>query len=262
MIDLPSGGACLMVFGAWLAIAERRFPWLYAVSAGPSLLLHAVLQSLVTGSPLPAEWYPESFLYPGSYWATAAGTFHETGPRWRFGLEMLIGLQGWLTITPVLWLGLTGVATVLAGKSPDMVRHRQGAQAVGSVLVLVLVFYIWCTRRTDFAGQSYGTRHLLALSPLVYYFAVDWLSRNPSPIESRFLRHCSSSEAFTLVTASRTPGFELAVVTSQSCTSFSRRRFTLPFRDRHRWGGRNDRPRLLYPGRCRASCWLGCLERF
>jgi hypothetical protein len=39
-------------------------------------------------------------------------------------------------------------------------------------------FYIAGVRRIDFAGLSYGTRHLVAMAPLIYFFAVVWVSRS------------------------------------------------------------------------------------
>ena len=174
VVDLPAGGAAPVAFGVWLAICHRGIPIAYAAGAAPFLLLHCVLQSLVTGSPLPAELYSQAFLFPRSYWTTPAGTFQEIGPRWQFGLEMLIGPQGWLTVTPVLVFGLAGAASVLIRPRDPL---RGAALCVVAIFIIVFVYYIWFTRRTDFAGQSYGTRHLLAISPLVYYFAVVLLSR-------------------------------------------------------------------------------------
>ncbi len=174
VIDLPAGGAVFLAMASWLAVSRPTAPWAFAVGGLPFLVLHCVLQSLVTGSPLPAEFFPESFLYPGSYWASEAGVFHETVPRWQFGLEMLFGPQGWLTVTPVLALGFIGMGvSILRSDS-----FRAAAWTIGGASAAVLFYSIWLTRRTDFAGLSYGTRHLLALSPLVYFFAATLLARS------------------------------------------------------------------------------------
>ena len=47
---------------------------------------------------------------------------------------------------------------------------------------VLLIYYIWLTRRTDIAGHSFGTRHLLAVTPACYFFAVVGLAR----LRSRF----------------------------------------------------------------------------
>jgi hypothetical protein len=87
---------------------------------------------------------------------------------------MLIGPQGWLTVTPVLAFGLAGLVSVLARPRDALYG---AAWCVAAISAVVFVYYVWFTRRTDFAGQSFGTRHLLAISPLVYYFALVLLSR-------------------------------------------------------------------------------------
>jgi hypothetical protein len=49
---------------------------------------------------------------------------------------------------------------------------------VVAVSVLVLLwYYTWGVRRTDIGGDSFGTRHLLAISPPCYFFGVVALER-------------------------------------------------------------------------------------
>ena len=108
-IDLPAGGVMLAGLGLLQVARSRSIPWAFASGAVGPLLLHAWLQSRVTGTPLPVEMYPSAFNYPGSFWTTPAGTWREHGPRWRFGLELLVGPQGWLTVTPALIFSLIGL---------------------------------------------------------------------------------------------------------------------------------------------------------
>ena len=177
VIDLPAGGAILVVLGAWLWLRGRCIPWAYVAGAVPPLVLHIGLQWMVAGSPLPAEAYPEAFLYPGSYWATPEGAIRDTVSRWRFALEFLVGPQGWLTVTPVLGLGLLALIAVARRRGDPL---RPAAIAVGVVTTAVIAYYVLLTRRTDFAGRSFGTRHLLAVSPVVYLFAAVLLARSRS----------------------------------------------------------------------------------
>ena len=174
VIDLPAGCLMLAGLGLILAIRARSIPWAFAVGSVGPLLLHGWLQSLVTGTPLPVEMYPAAFDYPGSFWLKPEGTFHEYGPRFWFGLELLIGPPGWLTLTPVLAFGLVGLVRAIRRKGDPL--RPMAAVVLGSLVVLV-VYYTWVVRRTDFAGQSFGTRHLLAITPAVYVFAVDALAR-------------------------------------------------------------------------------------
>jgi hypothetical protein len=138
------------------------------------LLLHATLQARVTGSFLPVEMYPEAIAYPGSYWTTEAGRWQETRPRWQFGLELLVGPQGWLTVTPALGFGVLGLMLVGARRSDPL---RPAAEVVAGVVIVLGLYYTWGVRRTDFSGQSFGTRHLLPITPLCYFFAVVALDR-------------------------------------------------------------------------------------
>jgi hypothetical protein len=138
-------------------------PWPYLAGTIGPLALHAVAQTMTTGSPLPAEMSPHLLGYQGSYWA-GAGKWVEPGPRWRFALEFLVGPQGWLTVTPAILAGLMGLA-VIASRRADTLRAA--AVMVGSVVLVLISYYVWGVRRTDFAGLSFGTRHMLAITPLV-----------------------------------------------------------------------------------------------
>lgn len=178
-IDLPAGAGTAGVIGAWLLLRQRGLPLAFLLGMIGPLALHSALQAEVTGSPFPVEMYPKMFEYPGSYWATEEGRWKEIGPRWRFGVEFLIGPQGWLTVTPALFLGLAGLAWTASRKGDPL---RPLACAAGTVTILLIVYYVWGVRRTDFSGQSYGTRHLLAISPVLFAFAVDAAARMPRRI--------------------------------------------------------------------------------
>ncbi|WP_406696696.1 hypothetical protein V5E97_37485 [Singulisphaera sp. Ch08] len=172
-VDLPAGGVLLVALSLWLTFRSRRLPWSFLSGAFFPLLFHSALQSMVTGTPLPVEMYPKAFDYPGSYWATA-GVWTETGPRWRFGLELLFGPQGWMTVTPVLLFAVIGLYSAIARRDDPL---RPAALAVGGMVVVLLTYYVWGVRRTDYAGQSFGTRHLLAITPACFFFAVVGASR-------------------------------------------------------------------------------------
>jgi hypothetical protein len=173
-IDLPAGGAMLAAQAVWATVRRRRLPWAYVVGAVLPLMFHAVLQWFSTGSPLPVEMTPDRFQYEGSYWDTEEGQFRETVSRWQWGLELLLGPQGWLTATPALAFGILGLLVVTSRKGDSL---RGAAIVLLAVVCGLLAYYTWGVRRTDFSGLSYGTRHLLAITPLVWYFAVVGLER-------------------------------------------------------------------------------------
>ena len=155
-------------------LRSRRVPWWYLMMAAPLFALHVLLQYATTGTPLPAEMTLELFNYRGSYWITEVGRARETIPRWQWGLEMLLGPQGWLTTTPLLALGLIGLARCLARGATRRGRWRRRWRSWSG---LQLWYYTWGVHRMDFAGLSFGTRHLLPVAPLCLIFAVTELSR-------------------------------------------------------------------------------------
>ena len=173
-IDLPAGGTLWLALLIWIAARSRRAALAFAIGSAPPALLHCGLQTLVTGTPLPVEFYPEALAFEGSYWATEEGRFVDEQPRIWFLIELLIGPQGWLTMTPALIFAPVGLAMA-------MIRRRDevgaGAIVVSAASLVLLGFYSFGVRRTDFAGASYGTRHLLAISPLVFFYAGAALER-------------------------------------------------------------------------------------
>ncbi len=173
-IDLPAGGVMLAGLGLLQMIRCRSIPLSFLAGTVGPLLFHVWLQSKVTGTPLPVEMYPSAFEYPGSFWLKPENIWREHGPRWRFGLELLIGPQGWLTVTPVMAFGLVGLGLVLSRRRDPF---RAMAFVVLGSLVVLVAYYTWGVRRTDFGGQSFGTRHLLAITPACYLFAVVALER-------------------------------------------------------------------------------------
>ncbi|QEH37999.1 hypothetical protein OJF2_65950 [Aquisphaera giovannonii] len=176
-IDLPAGGFVTAALAVWLAARRRGLPLAYLIGCGGPLLAAAWLQLRTSGSPLPVEMNPRLFDYEGSYWTTGPGRWVERGPRWRFGLELLFGPQGWLTVTPALLLGVIGAGWVASRRGDPM--RPLGLVVLATILVLA-GYYTWGVRRTDFAGLSYGTRHLLAISPATFALAVILVGRSRS----------------------------------------------------------------------------------
>lgn len=167
-IDLPAGGAFWLGLVIWVAVRSRRSLRAFLAGSAPMIILHCVLQSVVTGTPLPVEMYPEALAFEGSYWATEDGTNQETIPRIVFLVELLLGPQGWLTVTPVLFFLPIGLGAAILYRRDSL---RGGAMLVLSVAFILLVYYSVLVRRTDYSGQSFGIRHLLPITPLVLFYA-------------------------------------------------------------------------------------------
>ncbi|WP_152050165.1 hypothetical protein [Tautonia marina] len=173
-IDLPAGGAVWIGLLVWLLIRSRGAGVAFLIGSAFPILVHSLLQSFVTGSPLPVEMYPEALAYEGSYWVTEIGTYRETIPRSWFLVELIVGPQGWLTVTPVLFFAPIGMALAMVFRRDAL---RSGAILVASVTAVLLAYYSFGVRRTDYSGQSFGVRHLLPITPLVFLFAAAALER-------------------------------------------------------------------------------------
>ena len=176
-IDLPAGGCLWAALLAWSARQSRGRAIAFALGSIAPAAAHLVLQSRVTGSPMPVEMYPEAFDFEGSYWASDRGTFRDDRGRGWFFLELLVGPQGWLTVTPVLLLAVPGFFFAIRRRD-DFVRT--GAFVVAGTVAVLLGYYSLGVRRTDFAGQSFGVRHLLPITPMAFFYAassMEWLRR-------------------------------------------------------------------------------------
>jgi len=173
-VDLPVGALTVAGLAMVQLIRSRSGVWIYLAGAFGPLALHSGLQSLVTGTPLPAEMYPTAFEYPGSFWTSPGGVWKETGPRWLFGLDFLVGRQGAFTVFPAFWFGLVGLIGAMVSKGRS---ERWSASIVAGSLAVLVWYYVWGVRRTDFAGTSFGVRHMLPITPMVYLFGVVALGR-------------------------------------------------------------------------------------
>jgi hypothetical protein len=170
-IDLPAGALWTALVGLALASRFRRWnlPVAFALGTLAPIAFHVVLQMRITGSPLPVELTPEVFDYEGSYWRTPEGRWVEPGPRWRWGIEFWFGPNGWITVLPSLAVGLYGLVRTVVRRGDPL---RPAAVVVGTSVVVLSLFYTFGVRRTDFAGWSFGARHMLAITPPVWAFAV------------------------------------------------------------------------------------------
>jgi hypothetical protein len=130
-------------------------------------------------------------------------------------VELIVGPQGWLTVTPVLVFAPIGMALAMIARRDAL---RSGAILVASVSAVLLAYYSFGVRRTDYSGQSFGVRHLLPITPLVFLFAV-------APLER--LRHVAWRIVFVLL---MTFGSVYAIAGMKDPWSRIERREELPLR--------------------------------
>ncbi len=102
------------------------------------------------------------------------GTLGGNRPPLAIWAGASVRAQGWLTVTPVLAFGLIELIRTLRNPHDPL---RPLSAVVSATVVVLLTYYIWAVRRTDFAGQSFGVRHLLPITPACYLFSCVALGR-------------------------------------------------------------------------------------
>lgn len=161
------------LFGAglgavWLWCTPRRLLWL-AAGAAPILLLYAVLNLHIVGSPLPPNMHESEMLYyPGSYWSELKARAQAGDPGYyqvsyaRRLIHSTVGHKG------IYWMMPLMTATTLAGLWLAR-RHARGwalalAWAAFPPVAVALVMR-WAI---DLSGGAYLIRHVLATIPPLY----------------------------------------------------------------------------------------------
>lgn len=158
------------LFGLLLFLWEREnlegYVWGALIPIGLFLLVNV----RVTGDILPAYFHPEGYDFPGSHMAqTLGGSAPSALPEvMRYLFECTFGVPGFFTNTPVLLLGLVGVAVAM--RRPT---DRGPALCVLAGFAVSLAFY--GLRSSNFGGYSFGFRYLLPATPLLLYYLPDFL---------------------------------------------------------------------------------------
>jgi hypothetical protein len=115
------------------------------------------------------NWYDYSYMLDGkqraSYWRDPQGLDRGEESRLVYGLHVLIGHHGVLSLTPIWLLSVWGAWMWMRGSDE---RLRQIALGVALVTVVCLVFYIGLRPQQDrnYGGMTAGFRWLFWQAPL------------------------------------------------------------------------------------------------
>ncbi|MCS7044721.1 MAG: hypothetical protein NZO58_00035 [Gemmataceae bacterium] len=198
----PAVGWFLLAgFGSGFAVAMELPAAAFAGAVGVALLAWAPARTLVYVVPAGAvpiaaffatnylavgQWRPVQsefdgaaswYQYDGSHWRKPAPGEVRRGIDWArqhesraaYAFHVLIGHHGWLSLTPVWWLALVGMAT-------GTLRGRQSSRDPGASLpwfvpplamgvsTAVIAFYLLQT--DNYGGFTVGLRWLMWLTPL------------------------------------------------------------------------------------------------
>jgi hypothetical protein len=175
-------GRTLLVFAPLALLPAAALLWTNYLELGQWNLAYSEQDS---------PWYQ----YEGSNWLKIPGAARrgidfaraqgETHAAYTF--HLLVGHHGWLSLTPIHWLTLAGMAYGAwrllrgrAGSSPPKPPRLWAELAAANFLLsaVVIVFYIF--RSDNYGGVSAGARWLIWLTPLwllTMLPVADWLGR-------------------------------------------------------------------------------------
>lgn len=149
---------------------------------------HLVLTHAITGSILPVYGRRELYDYPGSFWKPLLdakgkptpevlkqmGLEGARDPRLVYAFHVVFGHHGFLSMTPVLALGLWQAVLCVrkrCGRLPEALLLL----ACSSILGIAII-----SQTRNYGGVCVGLRWMVGAMPLFFLFAAAWLDRRSS----------------------------------------------------------------------------------
>lgn len=175
-IELPAGLLAVVLFVALLAKDYKR-----TLIAG---LLPAIIPTaaalytnhIVTHQLMPAyeSWNKPGGFYdfPGSYWNNRSGIDAINEPKYVYLAHMLIGHDGFFSLTPIFLVSLAGLVREWTG------RRKHLAWMVVGITATVIVVYTFKTN--NYGGGCHGFRWLFWVVPMWLLFlpaGIAWFAR-------------------------------------------------------------------------------------
>jgi hypothetical protein len=159
---------------------ERRTWLLFILALSIPLLISLFLVYSSTGSPVPIYARRDAYLFPGSYWSAPLGKDALADPKLLFLFHSILGHHGYLSMTPILFLGLY--------------QHLQEAWCRGArsldawLLIGFLTSFLFVSLfRTNYGGICVGLRYLLIAMPIHFYYVSRWMAERDLKSKSRLV---------------------------------------------------------------------------
>lgn len=178
-IELPAGLLAVVLFVALLVKDHKR-----TLIAGliPALIPTAAAlytNHIVTGQLMPAyeSWNePGGFYdYPDSYWNKRSGIDALDEPKHVYLAHMLVGHDGFFSLTPVLLVALAGITI-------ELCRRSDRALLAGVTLAMTAtVIVVYVVKTNNYGGGCQGFRWLFWILPMWLLFlpaGVEWFARH------------------------------------------------------------------------------------
>ncbi|HON68843.1 MAG TPA: hypothetical protein PLS23_20355 [Phycisphaerae bacterium] len=182
-IELPAGLLAVILFVALLMKDHRRTLIAGLIPALIPACAALYTNYLVTGQLMPAyeSWDKDGnqkggfYDFPGSYWNNRKGIDAINEPKHVYLAHMLIGHDGFFSLSPILLVALGGILVQLFGRSD---RRLLAAMTLGMTAVLVCVYLV---KTNNYGGGCHGFRWLFWVIPM-------WLLFMPAGIELFYRR--------------------------------------------------------------------------
>ncbi len=157
-------------------LRHRRRAWFFLWGSLLPLVLLAVLDWQIVGDPLPPTLHASGFDYPGSPFPPTITGNTTSANVLDYGFRMIFGDRGLFSFSPVLLWAVFGLWSLLRERN-----HRLWGEAVAASLASLVVVLCLILLTVGFGGLSYGTRWLVDITPLLFFFAArSTLYRSPS----------------------------------------------------------------------------------
>lgn len=167
-----TAGIFMVLFVGVLAIDDwKRATWAVAGALVP-LLPTFVTYYALSGSFMPFYMQDALYDYPGSYWQKPQMNDALDEPKWLYAAHVLIGHHGLFSLSPILLLGLVGLARGLRDRTFAL-RREYAAIAAGAVVIIVYV--VLGTK--NYGGTTLGMRWFAQFVPLLVLAALPMMQR-------------------------------------------------------------------------------------
>ncbi len=177
-IELPAGLLAVILLVALLVKDHKRTLIAGLIPALIPTVAALYTNHMVTGQLMPAyeSWNkPGGFYdYPESYWNNRTGVDALNEPKSIYLAHMLVGHDGFFSLTPIFLVALAGMVIELR-------RMGERALLAGTVLAMTaIVTAVYVVRTNNYGGGCQGFRWLFWVIPMWLLFlpaGIEWFAR-------------------------------------------------------------------------------------
>lgn len=177
VIDLPTGLTFLALFFVYIFfIISKKQIIFYIIAAFPLIMFHLLLNYQITGDFLPPQFHPEYGIYQNLIWNRlgSEGEFNQQNPL-TYAFNIFFGDRGLFLYSPILIFAIYSIFKIIKNKNN---QFQKEAIFIFLGFLIISLFYIIKVR--DYAGNAYGFRWFIAITPLLYFYNIFFFLNKPS----------------------------------------------------------------------------------